>query len=153
MATTKPRITITLTTRQHEVLKSIGAASGQSMSGFVVDILEMALPTLERLAATLQHVRRAHDQDVQRIRDQLEEAQSAFEPIALAAVGQADLFLGRIGAAFGDGGLPAAPKAAVPPPTNRGVTPPHEKPLKPSPGAASRPVGTRSRLSKKGGVR
>jgi hypothetical protein len=40
---------------------------------------------------------------------------------------------------------------ALPPPTNRGVTPTPEKPQKPKPGAAFLAVRTRSRQSENGG--
>jgi len=156
MATTKPRITITLTERQHAVLRSLSKSSGQSMSAYVVEFLEVALPTLERMAATMQAVSQARETDIQRVRDQLDEAQRVFEPLAMAVVGQADMFLGKVEqAATGGRRGPADAGAAgsSSPRTNRGVTPTPAKPLKPKPGAASGGVRGSSPKTKKGGAK
>lgn len=159
MPTTKPRITVTLTERQHEVLRSLSSSSGQSMSAYIVGFLDMALPTLERMASTMQALANASKADILRVRDQLDEAQRVFEPMAMAVVAQSDMFLGRVeqAAAGGDGDARArtTPPATVPtsPPTNRGVTPTPGKPLNPKPRAASSGVRTRSPKSEKRGVR
>jgi len=130
MATTKPRITVTLTKRQHDVLKVISECGGSSMSSFVSEMLELSLPTLERMAATFQKIKASQDIERARVVEALDEAQSALEPIAMAAVGQFDLFLGKVQAAADDGRLSAhAPASALgggatqPPSANRGVTP------------------------------
>lgn len=160
MATTKPRITITLTERQHAVLRSLSKSSGQSMSAYVVEFLELALPTLERMAATMQAVASARESDIQRVRDQLDEAQRVFEPLAMAVVAQADMFLGRVEEAAQAGpetGARPAPgqtaKRRQSPPTNRGVTPTPAKPSKPKPGAASSGVRGRSPKTEKRGAK
>lgn len=49
--TSKPRITITLTHRQHEILRSISDSRGCSMSGIVSDLITDAQPVLERMLA------------------------------------------------------------------------------------------------------
>lgn len=155
MATSKPRITITLTERQHAVLRSLSKSTGQSMSAYVVEFLEVALPTLERVAATMQALAQARETDIQRVREQLEDAQRVFEPVAMAAVAQADMFLGKIELAASDGGrAPAAAGAggSSTPSTNRGVTPTPAKSLKPKPGAASGQVRRRSQKTEKRGV-
>ena len=64
MATTKPRITITLTQRQHEVLKTIADSGGSTMSGMLGEFIESAMPTFERMAATFQQVRKANVQEL-----------------------------------------------------------------------------------------
>lgn len=151
MATSNPRITITLTKRQHEILRSLSDFGGKPMSSFVVELLELSLPTLERLAATMQAVSKARQTEVERIREQIDEAQRVFEPMAMAVVAQSDMFLGKIEQAAvggsGDARARTAPPAAAPssPPTNRGVTPPPRNPSKPKPGAASGQVRSRSR--------
>lgn len=160
MATTKPRITITLTDRQHEILRSLSGSSGQSMSSYVVEFLDMALPTLERMAVAMQAISQSKEAQIGRIRKQLDEAQAVFEPLAALAVSQFDLFWGRIEEAAQAGpetGARPAPgqRARKPksPPTNRGVTPTPGKPVKPKPRAASSVVRTRSPKSEKRGVR
>lgn len=100
MATMKPRITITLNERQHAVLRSISENSGQSMSAFVGEVLEQALPILERMAETFRKIKTAQDVHRARIASELEEAQAAVEPIVAQAIGQFDLFSQRIEAAM-----------------------------------------------------
>jgi len=153
MPTIKPRITVTLSERQHAVLRSLSKNSGQSMSAYICEFLELALPTLERMAATMQALAQSRDGEMQRVREQLDEAQRVFEPVAMAVVAQADMFLERVELAAGAGGagatnVPAA--GASPPPTNRGVTPTPAKPLKPKPRAASGGVRARALKSEKG---
>lgn len=130
MATTKPRITVTLTKRQHDVLKVISECGGSSMSAFVSEMLELSLPTLERMAATFQKLKASQDIERARVVEALDEAQSALEPIAMAAIGQFDLFLGKVEAAADEGRVslvraaPALGGGAIQPPSaNRGVTP------------------------------
>jgi hypothetical protein len=153
MATTRPRITITLTDRQHAVLRSLSSSGGQSMSSYVVEFLELALPTLERVAATLQALASARETDIQRVRGQIEEAQRVFEPLAMAVVSQGDMFLGRVEQAVS--GTARAPHATAAgsssPRTNRGVTPTPAKPSKPKPRAASGQVRSRSQKTEKRG--
>ena len=48
--TSKPHITITLTHRQHEILRSISDSRGCSMSGIVSDLITDSQPVLERMA-------------------------------------------------------------------------------------------------------
>jgi uncharacterized protein (DUF1778 family) len=137
MATTKPRITVTLTKRQHEVISTIAQMGGGSMSAFIGEMLESALPTLERMAATFQKVKQAQDRERSRIIETMDRAQAALEPVVMEAVGQFDLFLGKVEEAAGaadDGKRSAA--AAVPadplaPATNRGATPTRAKSQKP----------------------
>lgn len=130
MATTKPRITVTLTHRQHEVLQTIAACGGSTMSGMLGEFIESAMPTFERMAATFQQVHNANLKERARILEALSDAQEALEPVALAAAGQFDLFLGRAENAVGITARGAGTDtgkvmlAELPsPPTNRGVTP------------------------------
>ncbi|MDZ4284191.1 MAG: hypothetical protein U1C04_25965 [Hydrogenophaga sp.] len=145
MATTKPRITISLTPRQHQVIKVMSDSSGKSMSAFIGEMLEAALPTLERMAVTLQKIKQAQDQERSKFIESMDDAQSALEPYVLDTIGQFDLFLGKIERAVDGEGVPAAGGevsaaiAAPGPRTNRGVTPNSKKPSPPlSPKASSR---------------
>lgn len=143
MATTKPRITVTLTKRQHEVLRSISENSNQPMSTFISEMLEAALPTLERMAVTFQRVKEAQQAERTRFLDSMDRAQAAIEPVVLNAVGQFDLFLASIeeaAGASGDGERSAAPEASaalVAPATNRGATPRKGKAGVPAPAIVS----------------
>ena len=158
MATSKPRITITLSLRQHQVLRALSKTSGQSMSSVITELLETSLPVLERMAATFQAIKKAKDQERVRIAQTLDDAQSAFEPLAMAVVDQLDMFLGRVeGAIVGAppqprsdcGGVDIASSTAPnSPPTNRGVTPTGPKRRKPAPANASRAVSEKQKISK-----
>lgn len=152
MATTKPRITVTLTKRQHEVISAIAQLGGGTMSGFIGEMLESALPTLERMAATFQKVKQAQDQERGRFLASMDRAQAALEPVVMEAVGQFDLFLGRIEAAAGDSdsaraGAADSADAADAPTTNRGATPRKAKTAKPTAAKVSG-VSPSSRKSK-----
>ena len=139
MATTKPRITVTLTKRQHEVLRSISENSNQPMSTFISEMLEAALPMLERMAVTFQRVKEAQQAERTRFLDSMDRAQAAIEPVVLNAVGQFDLFLASIEEAVGAGSTDARERAGAPvptapsaPATNRGATPRKGKAAVPS---------------------
>ena len=147
MATTKPRITVSLTKRQHEVLKAIADNGGATMSGMLGEFIEAAMPTFERMAATFQQVRKANIQERARIVEALSDAQDVMEPIALAAAGQFDLFLSKMenavgidGTGPGTGSVDAIAAALVSPSTNRGVTPNRSKQPQAKRGKALKPV-------------
>lgn len=123
MATTKPRITITLNHRQYEVLKAISDCSNQPMSAFISELLEESLPVLERMAESFRKIKAAQDEQKKRIADELEQAQAGVEPILEQVLGQFDLFMTRVEAA-------PVSAAARTPVTNRGVTPSPSNPPK-----------------------
>lgn len=155
MATTKPRITVTLTQRQHEVLRSISECGGQPMSAFISELLEQTLPVLERMAESFRKIKSAQDEQKKRIIADLDQAHSEVEPVLDQVLGQFDLFMTRIEAAAGasdDGKRSAAadaPAAPQTPVTNRGVTPPPAKtpkPLSPKASRASKPRKVSSKI-------
>lgn len=154
MATTKPRITVTLTERQHEVLKIIAATGGSSMSSLLGELIEASLPTLERMANTFQKLRQAQILERAKMVEAMDESLAVLEPIAAAAVDQFDLFLGKIekaveGAPDGSGATPGAPSTApTAPVTNRGATNTRAKARKPSAARVSK-VSEKSSFSKK----
>jgi hypothetical protein len=101
MATNKPRITVTLGEPTYAVLKSIADLGNGTMSGFVSEMLESALPTLERMAATFQAIKNAQTTERGKFLASMDRAQAALEPAVMEAVGQFDLFLGKIETAVG----------------------------------------------------
>lgn len=145
MATQKPRITITITQRQHDLFKAISGFSGQPMSAFIGEMLEAATPTLERMASTLQKVKTAQEKERSRFIEGLGEAQAALEPIVMNTIGQFDLFMGKIERSLGDEGDPACGGASSPndplpaPATNRGATDPSAGRRKPKRSKAEKP--------------
>lgn len=147
MATTKPRITVTLTQRQHDVLRVISDCGGQPMSAFISDMLEQALPVLERMAESFRKIKAAQDEQKKRIVEELDQAQAEVEPVLEQVLGQFDLFLTKIEQASGAGAVGARERASAPalgasstPVTNRGVTPTPTKTRKAPTGKASKPV-------------
>jgi len=126
MATIKPRITITLNPGTYRVLKSISAFGGKPMSAFVAEMLDGAMPMLERMAVTFQAIKEAQDRERGRFIVSLDRAQSVLEPAVAEVIGQFDLFLQTVETAAADGGHPGgvAPAAAADPrPVTRGSTP------------------------------
>ena len=157
MATTKPRITVTLTQRQHDVLRVISDCGGQPMSAFISDMLEQALPVLERMAESFRKIKAAQDEQKKRIVEELDQAQAEVEPVLEQVLGQFDLFLTKIEQASGAGAVGARERASAPAPgasstpvTNRGVTPSQVKGRKSSPGKASKPFSVSKVFEKKG---
>ena len=127
MATNKPRITITLNPRTYNVIKVISECGDNTMSGFVSEMLDAAIPTLERMAVTFQNIKKAQHTERSKFIESMDRAQTALEPAVMEAIGQFDLFLGNVDAAVA-GGAPArgeVPAAAVnnPRPVTRGSTP------------------------------
>lgn len=138
MATTKPRITVTLTQRQHDVLRVISDCGGQPMSAFISDMLEQALPVLERMAESFRKIKAAQDEQKKRIVDELDQAQAEVEPVLEQVLGQFDLFMTKIEQAAGAAATDARERAGAvaaaahsTPVTNRGVTPSPSIPPKP----------------------
>ena len=145
MATTKPRITITLDQRTYDVIKAISELGGQSMSAFVSDMLDSALPTLERMAATFQAVNAAQTAERKKFLSSLDRAQAALEPAVMKAVGQVDLFLAAVETAATDSARPAD---IDPRPVTRGSTPLQNKRNKAPRTSAKPSIGKASIASK-----
>lgn len=129
MATTKPRITITLEPAQHDVLQRLAALQRAPMSRIVSDLLNEVTPTLEKLLITLEAASRAHQDVKANIRRTAEEAEAELQPLAAAALSQLDLFVQAISgmvpkADVGGGADPATATAddAGPRPVITGAT-------------------------------
>lgn len=102
MPTTKPRITITLDPRSHEVLTRLSAASGDSMSQIVASFVDLALPSLERVVAVLERAKTAPAEARAGLAAAIERAERNLMPLMQEALGQQDMFLADIGAAVPD---------------------------------------------------
>lgn len=93
MPTVKPRITITLEPHPHEVLSRLSAASRQSMASIVTEILDTAIPSLERVVVVLERAATASQEVRDGVAAAVERAERELMPSLLAAAGQSDLFL------------------------------------------------------------
>ena len=76
----------------------------QPMSAFIVELLESAFPTIERMAVTFQKVKSAQVAERSRFLESLDRAQAAVEPVVMDAVDQFDLFLTRVEGIVDGGG-------------------------------------------------
>jgi len=150
MATTKQRLTVTLSDKTHRLLKAISELSDQPMSVFINEMLESAAPTLERMAATFQAIKSSRDSHRQNFLKDIDAAQAALEPAVMETLDQFDLFLGRVEQAASDCGrrdvggagarLTKSEAAEPAPPTNRGATNENTTPAKPIRRKALKPV-------------
>lgn len=123
-----PRITITISDRQHELLQALSKFSGKPMSTAVSELLESTIPVMERMATVFQAIYEQRQKENERIKKNLSEAHDALEPMAMQMLDQFDMFMGKVA------GAPPARRtrparagrtertAATSPPTNRGVT-------------------------------
>lgn len=93
MATSKQRITISLTLHQYNVISALASLGNGSRSGFITDLIDVSMPVLERTAETLQRVKDAYDENNARLRSSMASAQSDLDPVVDAALSQFDLFL------------------------------------------------------------
>ena len=156
MATQKPRITVTITPRQHDVLRSISESSGQPMSAFLSEMLEVSMPTLERMATTFQKLKKAQTIERERYLQSMDETQDVLEGVVQQAMGQFDLFMTAIDSSIVSGTADERAKreekgALTMPPapsTNRGATDPLAEGRKPKRSKADRPVLKKEVLKK-----
>lgn len=144
MPTTKPRITLTLSDHQHEVLHGLSELQGQSMSSIIVELLETSMPVLERLQSILSAAAAAPQAVLEQLKLSLEGAEANFVGKQDEVMHQFDQLVAAVGGGDGDA-LSRAPapttqaastarKKAGPPSTNRGV--------RKSPKSTKSPYGT-----------
>lgn len=147
MATTKPRITITLTDKQHALLKSMSESTGNSMSFLVCDLLTAAEPAMEKMAEGFVQLKSVQLQRQIEFKKKLSavmgDAESILTPLSIQAFDQLDFFIDSLTKI-------SSVESASPPLTNRGDTSPGDKSLKPKRDKANKAVLTRKILKKKG---
>lgn len=128
MATTKSRITITITDRQHAVLASMSAYSGKPMSSTVSELLEAAMPVFERMAVSFQRIDGYQSQHNKHLADNLAKMQANIEPVVDSLVAQFDIFASSVEADLG-----------VAPASSSGGARPRPNPPKPASSSRLRP--------------
>lgn len=126
MATNKPRMTITLEPKVYAALKAFSDGTGQPMSQFITQVMDQALPALERLALIVQQAKRAQPEALEQIKANL----SKIDRVAHRSLGSIetafDLFaepppaLARARRSTRRPAAESAPSASCPPISNRG---------------------------------
>lgn len=132
MPTAKPRITITLTNQQHELLQSMAGYQGGSMSSIVVELLETALPVMERIVSVMKAASTAPQEMLDGLKESMERAEVTVLNQMQDHMGKLDVFV-KEATAGGTGvtrsGALGSPAVAAssrsrpkkPPTSNRGV--------------------------------
>jgi uncharacterized protein (DUF1778 family) len=129
MPTSKPRITITLSQHQHDLLGAMADAQKVSMSSIVVELLDTAVPVLERVMDLINAAKRAPKEALDELKRSLDRAEHSVLGMQQEAIGQLDLLLkeaGGMGEAHRGSPVTSASKARrsvseKPPTSNRGV--------------------------------
>ena len=103
MPTVNPRITITLPTHRHDLLKRLAALQGVSMASTVTELLEEFYPVLERVCVALEMAQQAQETSKAGIRDAADRAVEEMQPMLDTSMAQFDLFMTKI-----ESGLSAA---------------------------------------------
>jgi hypothetical protein len=125
MPTAKPRIQVTVTNSQYELLKRLAKLQQRSMSAVLSELFDQIEPVYERVAVVLQAAMRAQDSMKDGLRTATESAERELAPMLGAAMGQLDLLMAAAGpaqpgaaaTAVGSAALPAIP---TPGPVTRG---------------------------------
>lgn len=154
MPTSKPRITITLSEKQHELLSAMAEIQEVSMSSLVVELLETAEPVFERVLEMLQAAKKAPQAALAGLKQSLDFAEGHMSGLQVSALGQLDMLIDQVAkpvpGARTDGarraqGKKSASQRPGPHPTNRGVRKTTKSPKSP---VVSR-VSVKSARSKK----
>ena len=92
MATTKPRITITLEPKQHELLQRLAAQRNVSMSSLVSELVEAVEPSMRRVSSLMDRASKAPEMVREGIVDAVERAEQLLTELAGPSLRQRDLF-------------------------------------------------------------
>lgn len=145
MPTSKPRITVTLTEQQYDLLSGMSSLGSGSMSSIVADLVETMVPVLERVVSTLRAAANAPIEMREAMRLSFAKAEDDLRPHVDAVMGVYDELLPPV-AQVSAQRVPAPPvaikpsaaKSARPPTSNRGVS----SPPKSSKSSANSPMKT-----------
>lgn len=96
MSTTKPRITITLEPKHHQVLQRLAGHQGQSMSSIVAELVESVVPVLERVCEAIETAKQAQAGVRENLVRVAEESEKALMPHLQATMAQLDMFMAQV---------------------------------------------------------
>lgn len=149
----KKRIQVMVDPSVYDSLVDFSKVTRQSISSVVADYLVMAQPTIDRMADSLRGFAALSDKQKQTFVAGLQEAEVAAKDqvqeallllnAALLNHDHRQLHLGEVGdSQLAQSRVPSAPF------TNRGDSSPSEKPSKPKPSKASKPISKAKKISK-----
>jgi len=93
MPTSNPRVNVTLTQEQYELLSRLGKLQKRSMASVLAELLAEVVPVLERVVVVGEAAQRAQVQAKEGLRESVERAEAAILPHITAAMDQFDLLL------------------------------------------------------------
>lgn len=93
MATLKPRINMAVRPELYDVVSRLAKLQRRSRSAVVAELLEQAIPVLERVVVVGEAAQRAHVEAKEQLRSSLEKAEAAVLPHVTAAMEQFDMLL------------------------------------------------------------
>ena len=158
MATTKPRLTITLDPHTYLVLSTLANLQGESRSKIITDLLDSVVPVLERTARIIQIAKTAETTVTDDMRNAFTASEKKLEKMMNDAMGELDIFDDMIPGSEDDSGAKSsnrdgdkeASDHSQPPYSNRGVrskpTPKSDQKTKPKKSVKS--VSSGSKTSK-----
>lgn len=121
MPNKSPRIQVTVTPQQYELLSRVASLRGESRSKVVSELVETIEPMLERMVVVLEAASKAQSDYVEGLRQGMERAESDIMPLMRQALDQFDMFLAEQEKATGVSSEVSLPSA------QRGVETPGKK--------------------------
>ncbi len=112
MATTKPRLTITMEQPDYEVVQRLAKLQGKPMSKVVTELMTEIVPVLSKVADSLAIAMSAHANVKQKMIQAAEQAEQDMQPVLAQAINQFDLFASQLASVVEGGSAAAAPDAA-----------------------------------------
>lgn len=106
MPTKNPRLQITLSPQQYELLTRLSRAQRRPRTAVLMELLETVTPVLERVVVAIEAAERTQVMAREGLRRSIDQAEQALLPHVQAAMGQFDMFVDRVveGAASSAGG-------------------------------------------------
>ncbi len=108
MATTKPRINVTLEPHRYALFKRLAALQGVSMSSLVAELLDAVAEPMERVCVVLEAAAKAPGDLKTGLRAAVDRAEASLMPAALNAIDQFDRCRGDIGDVIEAAGAPGS---------------------------------------------
>jgi hypothetical protein len=94
MPTRNPRVNVTLPQHHFEVITRLAQLQGRSRSAVIAELLDAAIPVLERVVVVGESAVRAQVVAREELRDSFASAEAAILPHVTAAMDQLDMLLG-----------------------------------------------------------